>query len=286
MPSAGTGAHHLIGRHLLENDPNKLADLLASRFIQRTDVKAVQRQDAYIPDRSKWTRKDLLNHVAGQKSFGHYLVGQDGQCKLFAFDIDLTKWDEKSDRPQPMWLPIGEDGYYIDGVEPKPLQPRDAWLHPKAPPELKRYLTEQMRGIADLLARITVEVLGVPAAVAYSGSKGMHVYGFTGSAPAHDVRGAAMEVVSYADCFEPLRGKNFYKHRNDDPHIGYGCIDLEVFPKQDDLNGKDLGNLMRLPLGIHGKSKQRSHFVTLNSYADELVELDPVVALEGGEPWQ
>lgn len=276
------------------HDPNSLANLLASRFIQRRDVKAIQRNSAYMPvtttgktdgEYLPWTRDDLVDHVTGRKSFGHYLVGQDGQAKLFAFDIDLTKWSERSGRPEPTWLPIDEDGYTVNGVEPRVLQPREAWAHPKAPPELRRFLIAQMRGVADLLARTCLELLDVPVAVAYSGSKGLHVYGLTGAAPAQDLRSAAVEVLNYTEQFTPLRGKNFYRHTDESPRTGYGCVDLEVFAKQDNLDGKELGNLMRLPLGVNKKSGQRSFFLNLNSHVDELVELNPVVALEKGDPW-
>lgn len=263
----------------------EITNLLASRFIQRKDVKAVQKGDAYYPDRSRWTRADLEAHVSGEKSFGHYLVDTESQCKLFAFDIDLMKWDEgRSTRSQPTWVPIDGDGYSLD-TEPKPLQPRDAWHHPKAPPELRRFLIAQMRGVADMFATLIAD-LGIDVAVSYSGSKGMHVYGFTGTAPAHDVRGAAMDIIDIAGCFEPLRGKNFFRHISDDPRTGHGCIEVEVFPKQSNLDDKDLGNLLRLPLGTHAKSGNRAYFVTLNSNIDELVELDPIVALEGENPWR
>jgi hypothetical protein len=36
---------------------------------------------------------------------------------------------------------------------------------------------------------------------------------------------------------------------------------LEVFPKQDQLKGKGLGNLVKLPLGIHRLSGKRSYFL-------------------------
>ena len=38
-------------------------------------------------------------------------------------------------------------------------------------------------------------------------------------------------------------------------------FDLEVFPKQDQLSGKGLGNLVKLPLGIHRKSGKPSFFM-------------------------
>jgi len=278
----------------MEHDAKQLIDLLASRFIQRRDVKAIQKGGAYMPvtatgrpdsERMPWTRADLEDHVAGRKSFGHYLIGQDGDCKLFAFDIDLTKWNGKSERSQPTWLPIDENGMTVN-VEPKPLQPREAWLHPKAPPELRRFLVAQMRGVAELLATATVDVLGIPVAVSYSGNKGIHVYGFTGAAPAHDVRGAAMEVMDYTNEFVPMRGKNFFRPKNDDVRTGFACCEVEVFPKQNKIEEDGFGNLMRMPLGIHAKSGQRAYFLTLNSNIDELVEADPVASLESGIPWQ
>jgi hypothetical protein len=39
------------------------------------------------------------------------------------------------------------------------------------------------------------------------------------------------------------------------------CFNLEVFPKQDRLAGKGLGNLVKLPLGIHRKTGKPSHFI-------------------------
>jgi len=39
------------------------------------------------------------------------------------------------------------------------------------------------------------------------------------------------------------------------------CFSLEVFPKQDQLQGKGLGNLVKLPLGVHRLSGKPSYFV-------------------------
>lgn len=270
-----------------------LADLLAKRFIQRRDAKAEQRSDAYRPvtdtgkadgKRLGWTRDDLRAHVNGDRSMGHYLVGSDGKAKLFAFDIDLTQPNPQTGR-NPQWVPILEDGTHDESSDPKPLDPRKAWLHPQAPDSLKRYLTAQLRETAELLVTCVADVLSLECAVTYSGSKGLHVYGFTGPEPAGDVRGAALEVIDYLQVFEPLRGNNFFKHMNQDPYTGLGCIDVEVFPKQDNLDGKDLGNLMRLPLGINKKSGQRSYFLDLASPIDSLHEMDAEQALTNGNPW-
>lgn len=39
------------------------------------------------------------------------------------------------------------------------------------------------------------------------------------------------------------------------------CFQLEVFPKQDHLRGKGLGNLVKLPLGVHRKTGRLSYFI-------------------------
>lgn len=41
------------------------------------------------------------------------------------------------------------------------------------------------------------------------------------------------------------------------------CFNLEVFPKQDRLAGSGLGNLVKLPLGIHRATGKRSYFLHL-----------------------
>lgn len=264
----------------------RVTDLLASKFIARKDVKAIQKGSAYMPvttdgkvdsPRIKWSREDLDAHVAGERSYGHYLVGTDNQCKLFAFDIDLTK--------QSLWLGIEPDGTWSK-MEPKQCNPREAWLHPKAPDTLRRFLTSQLREVAEDLARTTLDILGVPVAVAYSGNKGLHVYGFTGLAPAEDVREAALGIISFTGRYESLRGKNFYRPLNQDVKQGNPSIEVEVFPKQSNLDGKDLGNLMRLPLGTHAKSGKEAYFVDCASPIDEMPAMDPVRALEGDHPWQ
>jgi hypothetical protein len=275
----------------LGDDSANVTNLLAAKFIQRRDAKAIQYGDGYMPvtdtgkadgERLAWTRADLEAHVAGTKSFGHYLVDLDGKCKLFAFDIDLSQPDTRAGRA-PTWVGIEEDGSWTD-MEPKTLNPREAWHHPKAPENLRRFLMSQLHGAAVALATTVTDAIGCPVAVAYSGNKGVHVYGLIGSELAGDVREAANEVINFNGGYEPLRGKNFFRHSDDDPIKGFPCIDVEIFPKQDNLSGKDLGNLMRLPLGVHGKSKQRAYFVTLSSPIDSLTEMDPVKALEG-DPW-
>ncbi len=171
-------------------------------------------------------------------------------------------------------------------MEPRKCAPRDAWLHPQCPDGLKRYLTAQLRNVAHDLALRTMQMLDVPVAIHYSGGKGVHIYAFTGKVSASDAKSAAMEVLAASGRYEPWRGEVFWRECvTEDPILGNNNVDIEVFPKQGDLDGKDLGNLLRLPLGVHRKTKQRAYFVDCKSDVDTLPEADAVVALTGGNPW-
>lgn len=269
-----------------------LEDELARLLIHRTDVKAIQRGSAYMPvenkdgERIPWTRKNIRDHIAGTRSFGHYIVGTDDKAKFFAFDIDLEK-------PKPevgetyQWVGIEPNGDWTD-MEPRECNPREAFLHPKCPDNLKRFLVSEIRTAADTLATTIRELIPeIPILVSFSGNKGLHVYGLTGPVDAGELREVAREIIAATGMWSPSRGDNFFKSaiESNDPRKSLHTVSIEIFPKQDGLSGKDLGNLMRLPLGIHAKSKQRSYFLGLSSPIDELHELPADVAI-GGNPWE
>jgi hypothetical protein len=271
-------------------ETNQLAEALLEHFVQRHDVKAIQKSDLYMPVTTTgkvgapfvpWSLDDVTAHLTGQRSYGHYLVDKDGKSRVLAFDIDISKPNPQFPR-EFLWVGIEPDGLYSN-MEPRPLNPREAWFHPQAPETLRRFLRAQLMEAANLLSVIIVELLELPVAVSYSGNKGVHVYALTGPMSADELREMGKGVMDYTEQFEPLRGKNFYKAVSDDPYVGLGCIDVEVFPKQGKV-GDGLGNLMRLPLGTHMKSGQPSYFLSLSGEVDEFKELDPMTALEG-DPW-
>ena len=241
--------------------------LLGKRFIERRDVKAVQHSNGiYTPDRTSWKMQDLRDPIAGTKSLGHYMVSQEGNAKLFAFDLDLKK--------EGHFILLKEDAIMDAG---QPCNPREIWKDPDHPG--REYLCMQLRCMAEGLAIRTWNLFDgeYPVALSYSGNKGLHVYCFTGTMPASDTRGMALEVLKSFGCFSPSRGENFFVH-----DLGvYANVEIEVFPKQDNLEGKDLGNLMRLPLGRNLKSGNASYFLDCACPYTELRELDPVVALNG-----
>lgn len=271
---------------LLSDD---IPTLLAKKFIARQDVKAIQRPDgAWQPHttdgrkdspRLKWTMGDLRKHVAGESTFGHYMLGNDSMCKLFAFDIDLEKNNPAND---PNFV-----GTWVDSEgQVHAFDARESWLDRRHPSREFQKIHLMMMAYA-LASTIRTE-LDIPVAAAYSGNKGLHVYGFTGPMPASDVREASRIVLDlFQHDMEPTRGENFWrmKNRHDDLTDGLRNLTIEVFPKQDSLDGKDLGNLMRLPLGKNLKNPgDPTFFIDLNGDWTKMPRLDAVTALT--QDWQ
>lgn len=278
----------------------ELATLIAKRFIARRDVKAQQRPSgAYTPvlergtnERIPWQMGDIFDHLDGKKTFGHYLVDQDDNCKLFAFDIDLNQtvtdaegnvtWEGSYPHPEH----YGERGDF-QGVIHK-FNPREAWLDRAHP--ARAWMKYQFHHVAHLLCATIERELAIPSAVAYSGAKGIHVYGFTGLVPAVDAReGAQIVLDALADKgygVKLAKGRNFYKFENEHPIDGFPNLSVETFPKQDSIEGKDLGNLMRLPLGVNLKSPDPTFFVDMCAPLNELVPTDPIHALTTASPFR
>lgn len=93
--------------------------------------------------------------------------------------------------------------------------------------------------------------LGMDCLVEFSGGKGFHFwYFFTEPVAASAARSALQEVA-----------------RRIEPDLS--CFTLEIFPKQDQLAGKGLGNLVKLPLGIHKATGKRSFFVSVADRSTE-----------------
>lgn len=275
----------------------------AKRFIQNRDTKAIQFDNGdYVPDsrlrdQSRhgigFTMEHLEAHLTGRETYGHYLLDNNSHARMFAFDIDLEKVGSYCIYPDFTGSSIvsaadenkqfDENTQIFDNVNP-----RDLWLNRNpatAVPAARNWYKRQMMRLVHKFTRATLE-LGVPAAAAYSGSKGVHVYGFTGPMPAHEVRAAADIVMEQLNEFELYRGKHFFRHKNLDPVTGFGNFSVEVFPKQVDLDGKNLGNLMRLPLGRNRKSQDPTFFLDLKAPAEEMrPHPNPVALLESGDPY-
>jgi len=115
----------------------------------------------------------------------------------------------------------------------------------------------------DLALKLTTLLKGIPHAVEFSGNKGYHIWVFFAKpVPAENVRTIAAEMREF------VGGKV-----GGDPHI-------EIFPKQDKLTKSNpLGNLVKLPLGLHPVSKNRSMFISPEEGWENGTALDPVEIL-------
>lgn len=280
---------------------------IAKRFIQNRDVKAIQFSNGdYVPDfKMKDTQPEyggspetsrhglgfqmnhLLAHLASNETYGHYLLDNDSQARMFAFDIDLEK--EGTYVEVPSWEGVGaalmENREFDAAIKVYgPVNPRELWLQREQVQARAWYKVQMMR----LAHKFTgaVRQLGIPAAAAYSGGKGIHVYGFTGPMPADECRAGAELVMEMLDEFEAKRGKHFFQHKNLDPVTGFRNLSVEVFPKQVDLEGKNLGNLMRLPLGRNWKSQDPTFFLDLKAPPWVMrPHPNPAALLESGDPY-
>lgn len=257
-----------------------LEDLIAKKFISRRDVKAVQRSNGdYNPVQSPFSRKDLAAHLEGRKTYGHYMLGKDGTCKLIAFDIDL---EQRSDKNPVGWAPT--DSTLSEFTE---CNPREIWGD-RTKKQERAWLKYELKMAAHTLVRAVEELLAVPVAAAYSGGKGIHVYAFTGAISGSDAREGAEIVLDSVENFKLFRGNNFYRIPDPRPGLLYSNISIEIYPKQSAVSEKDgYGNLMRLPLGRNLKSNDPTFFLDLTSPMGQFKRLDPLVALSDSySPWK
>lgn len=293
-----TESSHLRGILILNDE---LAILFAKRFIQRRDVKAVQfKSGAYVPDFQLKNRitgepdpgkfgplgfkmNHLQEHLEGAASYGHYILDADSNARFFCFDIDLEQ--------EGFWVPIEP---WVDGMDEKeweskqvPIEcnPRDLWRDRASP--ARGWFKIQFGTLARKFVSAIQRELEIPCAAAYSGNKGIHVYGFTGTQPAATVRQAAIHVLNSMDDWELYKGQHFFRSKLRDPYLGYPNISIEVYPKQDSLDGKDLGNLLRLPLGRNLKSPDPTFFLDLSTPVGVMApHPNPVELLENGDPYE
>lgn len=287
----------LTAQQYATEDVNTLANQFAKLFISRPDVKAFQRPDgSWYPVRTKITREDLVRHLQGESSMGHYLCGLDNTVKFFAFDIDLeeAKPDKNIYYPMPIKLFDNPDEASDWGDNFVKGDPRGAWANPDKAHYTESFLIFQMRTMAHILATTAEQMLGYKTLVSYSGHKGIHVYVLCGKTEAGTARELAKMVLEQTDRFELLRGTNFFKHRAKfgDPVQDMPQLSVEIFPKQDTVDDKTekLGNLMRLPLGWNAKTERsimhyRPMFIDVRQRMTALVRRNPSELLTVEDQW-
>lgn len=261
----------------------ELQDWLIYRFIQRPGAVAVQktngtwaplRENPAEPDSPliPWGRSLLQDHLDRKATYGHYLLDSDNNVKLFAFDIDFVDQG---------WLP---GSYTEEGVPTdwRLANLRNEW-HDRLSPH-RSWMKYQLRAVGGKIASRIFSELGIPTAMAYSGNKGIHVYGFCDTMPAADARIAGEIVMKGLDTFTLSRGSFEWTDTNPD---GYTQVTVEVFPKQDTIDNGGFGNLMALPLGVNQKwPDDPKFFVDMRAPLNEIVPADPIWALSTANPWE
>ncbi len=95
------------------------------------------------------------------------------------------------------------------------------------------------------------DIMGLKSFIENSGYKGYHVWIF------FEEFVSAAKVRKIMDNI--LLNTDLRDHKD--------IISVELFPKQSNLSGKKLGNLIKLPFGIHKKSGKRSFFVNKDKEA-------------------
>lgn len=279
-----------------------LAKLLAKKFVQRRDVKSVQTANGkYHPIHEKWKMSDFNEHLAGVSTFGHYLCDQDSKVKLFAFDIDLAKtgtwveWPDLSTLPDDALRgPDAEDWFAATTIVHQST-PRTDWLDRRHPG--REWYKLQLRSMAEVLSSAVRRELDIPVATAYSGNKGLHVYGFTGEMDASTARAGALLAMetaanTWSERSEFVKERAHYFYRNEhrtEPESDWRNLTIEVYPKQDEISSPEgLGNLMRLPLGKNMKNpKDPTFFLDQRAPHNMLVpHPDPAALLNGKSPWK
>jgi hypothetical protein len=266
----------------MTEDVAALSNLLASKFIARPGIRARQLANGeWRPERdNKFDRASLAAHLTKQVTYGHYMMNTDDKVKLFALDLDLKTTGRLPAR-------TGITGQWSNY---QAENPREHWMS-RAKGPARDMLKYQMKLLAHELARVVQKELDIPVAVAYSGSKGLHVYGFTGLISGQLAREGALAVLDATDRWEIVRGKNFFgtKERNADlsPDQTFEQFEVEVYPKQETLADKDLGNLMRLPLGVNLKSpKDPTFFVDMRTPMTDLSPRNAIESLTTDDPWR
>lgn len=281
----------------------QLAKLFASKMIARPDVKALQVADGgYRPMKgSPFKLPDLLDHIEGRKTYGHYMVSPDDSVKLFCFDIDINKYGRLPKMKNGAGMFFNFDSYTKEKNEAGQPNMRELWGSRKPGAE-RDFLKLKLKMLGNQLASAINKELEIPTAVAYSGSKGVHVYGFTDKTSATLARQAASIVLdslraSNMGFWTIDRGNNFYKYVPDgpwenleNPELNCEQFGMEVFPKQDSVEGKEkgLGNLLRLPLGVnqHSPKKDKAFFLDMRTALTDFSPRNAVEALTIENQWQ
>lgn len=299
---------------------DRMARVLSKNFIANPDVKAEQlptKGGGYYGGKSRWKMIDLCEHCSGTKTYGHYLLDNENNVKLVAFDIDIDKSvtvpvinDEiiealaSEDKLDDIYSHI-ETLSDVDGHEAfqQSLDP----FHENV--DKYAFLRYQMRILVEYMTIELHNEWSMRTFATLSGSKGVHVYGMPPKAGskfpasmARDIGHSVLEAVAatltehYEATYTVVatRGDNFFKIKADDPsldNLHFENMTIELFPKQSELKPQQIGNLLRLEFGVNRKNPngptgvidQRAPWSRLEPLKRDDWAIN---VIENGNPWR
>ncbi len=243
------------------------AKLLGDLFIHRRDAKAVYTLDAkgdhWSMVNKPYTLKDFVAHFETDASLGSYLLDQDSTVKFFAYDIDLmSAGTYLMIRDIEEILALESDGYWDDGIDHETdLELRvgnlEAALHDSSA-EAHRWTRIVLLTVLRELSRRVEGELGLKSLSVITGGGAHLLVPLPEPQPAAEVRAAAIDVIDRSIGFSRKgSGDIFWKYGEFLHHP----LEVEVFPKQDSLDGKKFGNMIRLPFGIHKEANVRTYAI-------------------------
>ncbi len=212
-------------------------------------IETSQDDNIYTPFQEERTRQELtlcyMNLFAGRENcFARQWVNKrEGTQGYLPVRSPMTEEDLRNHLSGRMTYGIyllREDSSVKVAAIDSDLKPnyRNRKLTSKEQSVLKRERDYLVQRIREISANQGMEVL-----TEFSGGKGYHFWYFLQEPMAAAVVRSAL--LSIAKVIAP----------------DLQCFSLEVFPKQDTLSGKGLGNLIKLPLGVHRKTGKRSYFL-------------------------
>lgn len=184
-----------------------------SLFRGREGYFAQQRDDSYDPVNKQFDEFYLKRHLAGDTTFGIYLLTEQSTCNLVCVDIDILKAE-------------------LDELEFRDLDTK-----------FERLSEQLYRTLA-----VLTDLMHIPSSsllLEETGGRGYHIWVLLAAALSGN------SAVAFGDA---LKSKLDFE--------------IEFFPKQGTLTEKrKLGNLIKLPLGVHKKYGRRSVFFELSDRA-------------------
>ncbi len=261
---------------MTDDEVSEVTKLMGRLLIARRDVKAVEKvHGLWIPDRTKFTKQDFVQHLTGNRCLGTYLLDSDNNVRFFAFDVDLS--DECQYFALKDMTEIDDQEYGADAeldIDDTRHGNLESALHD---PVHDGHLWARvlLRCTLDSIANAVTTVLDLVPLVVVTGGGGHVLVPVPNLTPATDARAMAapvMEHLGYSRLNEVFWS------------AGGNAVSIEVFPKQDTIrNQGGLGNLIRLPLGVHSQTGKRSFFMNYRSNITPgwvLPVIDPLSALK------